>query len=529
MNQPDILLEVHYFSGGIKTLLIGSDGRPSWIPSSDLIGLHNDVYPKPDEFVIEVSRMRINEDYVTWIGMFSYAPDEIYGDRANYGGIGVWLRNKIPVDATHIVDALFKLCKIIIRGEAQSSIDSCKRLIEDDRYLNSWVMDISAFPDAESGIRFSSDRSPNTLNIRASNKDLDTELERVSQSILLNSITADGSYKTASRILYILLSEESPSPRGNQEYLTVKPHIAISQFLNYFQDSIEKIKKENVKLNDVLHHRNAELKQSRTDLENLEKVKKENVRLNDVLNNRNAELIQLRTDLENAVEINRNSDIINRQLKVQVSSLIVDSQRFKALIKSNSHETLSSELKRLSSDMENSSARRLLESLLSRQPPATPRGIEPQDILHRIDGFESNIKAILSKVNLDSGPKVVSLAGNISKISEELNTLRKPFLLSVASILFCFLILISLSIWNLVISMKHPDSAPHSGATPVTENSQTQGVSEDIGSNRTERPTTPILQPLPQPISPNSSNELNKQNENKGAEVKKKGGAIIKH
>lgn len=56
------------------------------------IGLHNDAYLSKGQHAIEVSRLHSDGrpgTGVTWLGIYGHSTD-VYGDRGNYCGIGVW-------------------------------------------------------------------------------------------------------------------------------------------------------------------------------------------------------------------------------------------------------------------------------------------------------------------------------------------------------------------------------------------------------------------------------------------------------
>lgn len=105
-----LLLEVLYFSSGLKSRLYGSAQRPGWLPSIDRIGLQNDLYLGPGQHVVDVSRL-IGTDGVhraTWIGLYTHAKD-LYGDRGNFCGVGVWLPDGLILDhhgLLHVLNAL---------------------------------------------------------------------------------------------------------------------------------------------------------------------------------------------------------------------------------------------------------------------------------------------------------------------------------------------------------------------------------------------------------------------------------------
>jgi hypothetical protein len=109
-ERETLLLEVLYFSSGLKSRLYGAAQRPGWLPSIDRIGLQNDLYLGPGQHVVDVSRL-VGADgthRTTWIGLYTHAKD-LYGDRGNFCGVGVWLSDGLILDhhgLLHVLNAL---------------------------------------------------------------------------------------------------------------------------------------------------------------------------------------------------------------------------------------------------------------------------------------------------------------------------------------------------------------------------------------------------------------------------------------
>ncbi|HZG45233.1 MAG TPA: hypothetical protein VEZ41_03060 [Allosphingosinicella sp.] len=90
-----ILLEQHYYEGGLKVRVLGTDpSRPSWVPPSEWVGFRNEVPLRVGDYVVEFVRFRHGENVITWVGLFHPSIDVKYGDRQNHAGIGVWLLDR---------------------------------------------------------------------------------------------------------------------------------------------------------------------------------------------------------------------------------------------------------------------------------------------------------------------------------------------------------------------------------------------------------------------------------------------------
>lgn len=101
------LLEVLFFSSGLKSKLYGAERRPDWLPAVDRIGLQNDVYLAPGQHVIDFSRLCRTDGGggVGWIGIYAYGKD-LYGDRGNFCGVGVWLIDGLVLDHRRLLQVL---------------------------------------------------------------------------------------------------------------------------------------------------------------------------------------------------------------------------------------------------------------------------------------------------------------------------------------------------------------------------------------------------------------------------------------
>lgn len=109
----ELLLEVLYFAGGIKSKIYGATARPEWVPPPEQVGLQNDVYLAPEQFAIDFSRFRFADDVVRpgaahWFGVYGYAKD-LYGDRGNFCGVGLWVPGVRLPDTEGLYDMLLKL------------------------------------------------------------------------------------------------------------------------------------------------------------------------------------------------------------------------------------------------------------------------------------------------------------------------------------------------------------------------------------------------------------------------------------
>lgn len=114
-----VLLEALFFAGGLRTQLHRADARPAWVPAFERVGLHNDVYPAPGQFIADLSRFPRRPAHggaptATWYGIYGHAVD-LHGDRGVFCGVGLWVAGSALVDSESIYDMLLSLTDMLQR------------------------------------------------------------------------------------------------------------------------------------------------------------------------------------------------------------------------------------------------------------------------------------------------------------------------------------------------------------------------------------------------------------------------------
>jgi hypothetical protein len=136
-GKQNVLIEALYYAGGLKSKLYGHDNRarPSWLPASDRVGLHNDVFPGPGQWVADYSRFEYADGKVsphhglTWIGVYTHAVD-IYGDRGNFCGVGAWLLEGVVLNHEHVVETLLALTEFLQANLPEDGIAQLPELFD---------------------------------------------------------------------------------------------------------------------------------------------------------------------------------------------------------------------------------------------------------------------------------------------------------------------------------------------------------------------------------------------------------------
>lgn len=140
------LLEVIYFSSGLKSRIYGSELRAEWLPPIDRIGLQNDIYLSPGQHVVDVSRL-VGADgirRVTWVGLYAHGKD-LYGDRGNFCGVGAWLPDGLILDHQQLLQTLTALISLLDGATPPADaaevdarmVDNCRRALS---HLKSYVI-----------------------------------------------------------------------------------------------------------------------------------------------------------------------------------------------------------------------------------------------------------------------------------------------------------------------------------------------------------------------------------------------------
>lgn len=115
-HESSVFLEAIFFSGGIRSAFYGASERPGWLPALECIGLHNDVYLSQGQHAVEVSRLKFTDGRpgtgVTWLGIYGHSTD-VYGDRGNYCGVGVWYAAGVVIDVERTLRTLQDLMELL--------------------------------------------------------------------------------------------------------------------------------------------------------------------------------------------------------------------------------------------------------------------------------------------------------------------------------------------------------------------------------------------------------------------------------
>src|SRR4051812_42860579 len=115
------LLEAHYFHAGLHTKPLGSDfARPEWAPPSDYAGFRNELPLERGDAAVEFARYAYRGHRVTWLGVFHRSVDQVFGDRQNYAGAGVWILEADVVHAGNLLASLDQFAQEVAAGKIET-------------------------------------------------------------------------------------------------------------------------------------------------------------------------------------------------------------------------------------------------------------------------------------------------------------------------------------------------------------------------------------------------------------------------
>lgn len=213
-------VEYHYYSGGLRTNLISLDNvRPDWAPPSDWVGFRDEVTLEGDDVAIEIVKFSVNRATVSWIGVYRRAPDEVYGDRQNHAGLGIWLYNAYPSAPAILVQALRTVLGLLNGSDKREFEASVRALLKG--YVGGYVSKYAPLPSPLGGVRSASSQSYSTslISFDITHNDLDSLIDeaffrafffarddQISSNRLIITLSSQSRHSSAELIHHIPLS-----------------------------------------------------------------------------------------------------------------------------------------------------------------------------------------------------------------------------------------------------------------------------------------------------------------------------------
>lgn len=174
VSRDDAFIEHHYYKGGLRTdAITTSGGRPEWAPAEEWVGFRNELSLEPGDFVVEVVKFKDPQRPITWFGVFQAFPDQVFGDRQNHTGIGVWLRGGYPKEPWYLLDALKILLGTAIKSGDQELPTQARQFLTE--YLEKCVDAYDPLPRPLGGLSLAKNQVTTTLTRRLDTSDTDIE------------------------------------------------------------------------------------------------------------------------------------------------------------------------------------------------------------------------------------------------------------------------------------------------------------------------------------------------------------------
>lgn len=201
MYAGAIFLEVHHFRSGLEVSLVNSPTRPDWLPPTGVVQLSQSIAIRPDELVVEFSRHRRSGKLITWIGAYR-ASETSYGNRGAYCAVGVWLVDRLPIDAFAIVSGLTVLSeKLSVGGFNEIIQDNCEKFQRNFLPLHSTFVDLTKADNI--GLPYDEKGFPATLFVRMPKDETEEGSLEILAASVLDQALGEKSSSAHSRIIYV--------------------------------------------------------------------------------------------------------------------------------------------------------------------------------------------------------------------------------------------------------------------------------------------------------------------------------------
>lgn len=187
-EERPFVLEAHSYSGGLRVQLLGHDpNRPAWVPPHDYVGFRNEIALAAGDYVVEFARFGYRGRRVTWIGLFEPAVDEVFGDRLNHAGVGVWLLERDILHPDTLLHGLKRLADALVQESGELLRDNAEAFLGGD-YLPAYVVPSRDLPARLGGWAFVAGPLPETVLFAAVDGDRERAWSLAAEQLLRVSI-----------------------------------------------------------------------------------------------------------------------------------------------------------------------------------------------------------------------------------------------------------------------------------------------------------------------------------------------------
>ena len=240
-DQHAPFLERHYYQGGLRVECINlGGGRPLWAPPQDAVGFRDEVALSGNDIVVEVAKFAHLDGVITWLGAYRHAPDEVYGDRNNHIGMGLWLFNKAPSLPAAVIDGICKLIEIYSTQAPVEARVSATEFLQ--HFLGECLTDYTQFPPPLGGLALAKGIALETVSYATDLTGLarDRALDALISQLLYLPTPRPG----ATRALILLGSEESARAALSRGYIGLDHSKSSQDVLGLLPSAFESQRKQ---------------------------------------------------------------------------------------------------------------------------------------------------------------------------------------------------------------------------------------------------------------------------------------------
>jgi hypothetical protein len=156
-GEQSAFIEYHYYKGGLRTEFVTSGhGRPTWAPPPDWVGFRSEFVLQDSDLVIELVKFNNSSSVVSWIGLYRHSADQVFGDRQNHMGIGVWLLDRFPSAPYELIEGLRKLLELFPSNSTEEFSATVGHFLSE--YVQQYVADLQQLPPPLNGMRLANNQ-----------------------------------------------------------------------------------------------------------------------------------------------------------------------------------------------------------------------------------------------------------------------------------------------------------------------------------------------------------------------------------
>jgi len=184
--------------------------------------------------------------------VFDRSVDEVFGDRQNNAGAGVWLRECEVANPRLLLHGLQQFSAAVAKGSIDAAEAHARHFLGDE-YLPKYLRQAQAFPDKLGGWPYSSGAMPETQLFLASGKDEEEAWELAAEHLLRMSVLPPADAGCARALVLVHAGGRGlHAPAAEQDLTPLKKGLA-AELLSYLPDAVAAIVKENRQLSTATH------------------------------------------------------------------------------------------------------------------------------------------------------------------------------------------------------------------------------------------------------------------------------------